>query len=203
MMHHSGLTVPTLVLCVAVAFAASCSRTQYVDAGGSDLIVSPDRMNLQDWSLLADQAVQDMVVSGSLSRYSSSSPPGLLLNPLKNQTGEQFDGDAILKKIRIALLATGRVQVITAGDASQSGEDALAQRAKSKRQLSAGLADPLADVPGLTIQAKLLADRVKASGQTQTAYLLQLTLTDTTSGRGVWEGEAKVVKRGASARVGY
>ena len=47
---------------------AGCQKAQYVDPKGNDLIVNADRMNIQDWNLLADQVVQSMVNSGVLAR---------------------------------------------------------------------------------------------------------------------------------------
>ena len=80
-----------------------CQKAQYVDPKGNDLVVNADRMNIQDWSLLADQAVQSMVNSGVLARLPNQ-PAGVLLNPVINTTTQQFDTDGIMKKIRISLL---------------------------------------------------------------------------------------------------
>ncbi len=201
-MNHAPW-IPCTALLLGAFLLPSCAKTTYVDGKGNDLVVSAGRMNIQDWTQLSDKVVQSMVTSGVLQSYSAGGPAGLLLNPLQNDTGEQFDGDAILKKIRIALLQTGRVQVITAGSMGLAAEDPIAQRAKARQQLAAGLEDPLADVPALTIQAKIFRDRVRAEGQQQSAYFLQMTLTDTKSGRGIWEDEVSIVKRGSKSAIGF
>jgi len=136
--------------------------------------------------MLADQVVQDLLASGVLARYGNSGQPaGAMLGQLQNNTGESFDGDAILTKIRIALLQTGRVQVITTGGVGVAAEDPIAQRAKERQRLAPGLGNPLEDVPQITIQSKIFRDQVKAQGQLQTAYFLQMKLTDTATGRAV------------------
>ncbi|MFM8698371.1 MAG: hypothetical protein ACKOF7_06850, partial [Phycisphaerales bacterium] len=65
-----------------------------------------------------------VVSSGVLSRYGNAGrPAALLLNPVQNQTGESIDPEAITKLVRMRLLATGRVQVITGSTMGMEAED--------------------------------------------------------------------------------
>jgi PBP1b-binding outer membrane lipoprotein LpoB len=182
---HSATRIPTAVSALLAASAlllgSGCQNAKYVDPKGNELVVNVDRMNIQDWSMLSDQVVQSMVSSGTLARLPAQ-PAGLLLNPVVNTTTQQFDTDAIMKKIRIALINTGRVEVIMADD------------------LFGGAEDRIADI---TITAKLLEDRARAGSTRQVAYILQMSLTNTTTGRSVWEGEAQIVKQGERASVGF
>ncbi len=204
---HTLTTSAALTTLLALPFATGCkSPTRYVDAGGNDVIVNAGKMNVQDWSLLADQCTQSMISAGVLQRYGDQSKPaGVLLNALVNQTTEQFDGDAILKKIRIALLNTGRVEVIMTAGPGGRAEDPIAQSAQQSKAFMSGDDNALMakNTPDLTLTAKLLQDQTKAGSDTQTTYILQMTLTDTTSGRGIWEGEANVMKRGGKATIGF
>ncbi len=194
-------------LLVAIPCANGCkSPTRYVDAGGNDVIVNAGKMNVQDWSLLADQCTQSMISAGVLQRYGDQSKPaGVLLNALVNETTEQFDGDAILKKIRIALLNTGRVEVIMTAGPGGRAEDPIAQSAQQAKAFMSGNDNALMakNTPDLTLTAKLLQDQTKSGSDTQSTYILQMTLTDTPSGRGIWEGEANVMKRGGKATIGF
>ncbi|MSR42080.1 MAG: hypothetical protein EXS10_09320 [Phycisphaerales bacterium] len=196
-----------LALFTALTLSTGCkSNTRYVDAGSNDVIVSAGQMNVQDWSLLADQCTQSMISAGVLQRYGDQSKPaGLLLNALVNETTEQFDGDAILKKIRIALLNTGRVEVIMTAGPGGRAEDPIAQSAQQSKAFMAAADNQMMaqNTPDLTLTAKLLQNQIKASGDTQSTYILQMTLTDTTTGRGIWEGEANVMKRGGKATIGF
>ncbi|MFZ4750495.1 MAG: penicillin-binding protein activator LpoB [Phycisphaerales bacterium] len=204
-------TMRTLALIASSATAtallftlAGCNQAKYVDPKGNELVVNVDRMNIQDWSMLADQVIQSMVSSGTLARLPNQ-PAGLLLNPCVNTTTQQFDTDAIIKKIRIALLNTGRVEVIMADDMFGGAEDRIAREAQRRKDRAAGVDTDASNrnVPDVTITAKLLEDRTRAGNTRQVAYILQMSLTNTTTGRAVWEGEAQIVKQGDKASVGF
>ncbi|MFM1803458.1 MAG: hypothetical protein RL136_337 [Planctomycetota bacterium] len=192
-------------LASALAFLPmGCQKAQYVDPKGNELVVNVDRMNIQDWSMLSDQVIQSMVTSGTLARLPNQ-PAGLLLNPVVNTTTQQFDTDAIMKKIRIALMNTGRVEVIMADDLFGGAEDRIAREAQRRKDRAAGVDTDASNrnVPDITITAKLLEDRARAGNTRQVAYILQMSLTNTTSGRAMWEGEAQIVKQGERASVGF
>ena len=198
-------TLLTISAIAAVTLAtAACNKAQYVDPKGKDLVVNVDRMNIQDWSMLSDQVVQSMVSSGVLSRLPNQ-PAGMLLNPCVNTTTQQFDTDAIIKKIRIALMNTGRVEVIMADDMFGGAEDRIAREAQRRKDKAAGVDTDASNknVPDVTVTAKLLEDRTRAGSTRQVAYILQMTLTNTATGRAVWEGEAQVVKQGERSSVGF
>ncbi len=195
----------TISAIAAVTLAsAACNKAKYVDPKGKDLVVNVDRMNIQDWSMLSDQVVQSMVSSGVLSRLPNQ-PAGMLLNPCVNTTTQQFDTDAIIKKIRIALMNTGRVEVIMSDDMFGGAEDRIAREAQRRKDKSAGIDTDASNknVPDVTVTAKLLEDRTRAGSTRQVAYILQMTLTNTATGRAVWEGEAQVVKQGERSSVGF
>lgn len=204
-MRHPAFihTVSFVLLALPLSFAG-CQKAHYVDPKGNELVVNADRMNIQDWTILADQATQSLVSSGALSRLPTQ-PAGLLLNPVINTTTQQFDTDAIMKKIRISLMNTGRVEVIMADDLFGGAEDRIAREAQRRKDRAAGVDTDASNknVPDVTITAKLIEDRARAGNTRQVAYVLQLTLTNTTSGRAIWEGEASVVKQGERASVGF
>ena len=145
-----------------------------------------------------------MVGSGVLTRLPNQ-PAGILLNQPINTTTQQFDTDAIMKKIRISLLNTGRVQVIMTSDLGGTPEDKIAAKAQAIKEQKAGRGGEvnMANVPDATLTAKLIEDRVRAGNTRQVAYVLQMSLTDTNTGRAIWEGEAQVVKQGEKSGVGF
>lgn len=191
-----------LAAALVAAVAASC-KTVYVDPDGPDVAVSPDRINTQDWTALANAISTKLVSSGVLSAYArDGKPAGLLLNPVQNQTGEALDPEAITKLVRIQLLDTGRVQVITGSSMGMAAEDPIVAKAQQRKRLAAGLEDPLADVPDLSARLRLFRDQVRVDGKTQSAYFLQMTLSDTSTQRAVWEGQASLMKRGSRTTIG-
>jgi len=181
-----------------------CQKAQYVDPKGNDLVVNADRMNIQDWNLLADQVVQSMVNSGVLARLPNQ-PAGVLLNPVINTTTQQFDTDGIMKKIRISLLNTGRCEVIMTAGPGGRAEDKIAQDAQALKDFQSGKDNQVNpnNVPDATLTAKLIEDRARSGSTRQVAYVLQMSLTNTTTGRAVWEGEASVIKQGERSSVGF
>jgi uncharacterized protein (TIGR02722 family) len=205
---HSALAVLSSVA-FTVAFTGAfisvgCQNATYVNPKGNDLIVNADRMNVQDWSLLADQTVQSMMTSGVLARLPNQ-PAGILLNPVINTTTQQFDTDAIMKKIRIALLNSGRCEVIMTGRFGGRPEDQIANDAQAYKDSQAGrdgLVNP-STVPDATLTAKLIEDRASSGSTKQVVYVLQMSMTDTTSGRAIWEGEAQIAKQGQKSAVGF
>ena len=181
-----------------------CQKAQYVDPKGNDLVVNADRMNIQDWNLLADQVVQSMVNSGVLARLPNQ-PAGVLLNPVINTTTQQFDTDGIMKKIRISLLNTGRCEVIMTAGPGGRAEDKIAQDAQALKDFQSGKDNQVNpnNVPDATLTAKLIEDRARSGSTRQVAYVLQMSLTNTSTGRAVWEGEASVIKQGQRSSVGF
>jgi hypothetical protein len=197
----------TLALVAAVSSTlalAACQKAQYVDPKGNDLVVSLDKMNIQDWNQLADQVVQQMVTSGALARMQNQ-PARLLLNRPINKTSESFDTDAIMKKIRISLLNTGKAEIIMTSGPGGRAEDPIARDAANARAFASGTDNQLNEkrLPDATLTAKLLEDRSRSGSTRQVAYILQMSLTDTNRETAVWEGEAQVVKQGTKSGVGF
>lgn len=184
--------------------AVGCQKAQYVDPKGTELVVNADRMNVQDWSLLADQLVQSMASSGVLERLPNP-PAGILINPVVNSTTQQFDTDAIMKKIRIALLNTGRCEVIMTAGPGGRAEDPIAKDAQALKDFQSGKDNRpnMANVPDATLTAKLLEDRARSGSTRQVTYVLQMSMTNTSTGRAVWEDEAQIVKQGQRSSVGF
>lgn len=194
------------LLCALPAGLLSCQSKPavYVDPKGNELIVNVDRMNIQDWGLLADELVQSLVTSGVLERLPNQ-PAGILLNPVVNNTTQEFDTDGIMKKIRIALLRTGRVQVIMTTGPGGRAEDQIAADTKNYKDFMSkkdSAPDPRT-LPDATLTAKLLEDRARSGNLRQVAYVLQMTLTDVNSGRGIWEDESTKMKQGTKSSAGF
>lgn len=197
-LHH----IAAAAIAASAALLTGC-RTQYVDAHGTHLAVSPDRMNTQDWTELAQRIVDELIASGALLRYGSGgAPASILLSPVQDQTGERIDPEAITKIVRMRLMATGRVAVITGNSVAGAAEDPIVAKSAERRRLAAGLEDPFEGVPDLSGRLRLFRDQVHVDGATQSGYFLQLTLSDTATQRSVWEGQATVMKRGSKTTIG-
>ena len=106
--------------------------------------------------------------------------------------------DMLLKRIRIALLQTGKVVTdITAGLGGP--EDPLADA--SKRQAAFASGKKLRR-PDYTLSGKIIEDRARAGNIREVTYFFQLTLA-TPDGLAVWEGEKRIPKQGEKPSVGW
>jgi len=200
--HQNLLKFKIFMLAGFFLFIPAC-KTTYVDPNGLNVAVSPNEINTQDWSALANRIASELVKSNVLTPYGrDGKPAGILLNPLQNQTGENIDPEAITKLVRIQLLNTGRVQVMTGSSMGMEAEDPIVAKAQQKRRLAVGLEDPLGDVPDLSARLRLFKNTVHIEDQTQTAYFLQMTLSDAATQRAVWEGQATLMKRGSKVTIG-
>jgi len=196
-MHRITIIVPT-----ALAVLAGCQSAQYQDSQGTTLIVSLDKVNIQDFASAADAMVNSMVEAGVLSK--SAHQPALLgISKVENRTDTQFDTDELVKKIRVALLKGGRAQVTQQLTLGNSKEDPLGDQANQMKRFQDGTDHQPVELPDFTLSGKILFDRASAGSTKQVAYIFQMTLIDTSNNRVVWEDEKTIVKQGQKNNIGF
>lgn len=203
-MHPRLLAIGLLSLLPVGMLSCQSQSARYVDPKGNELIVNVDRMNIQEWDMLAGDLVQSLVTSGVLERLPNQ-PAGILLNPVVNTTTQEFDTDGIMKKIRTQLLKTGRVQVITTTGPGGRAEDQIASDTKAFNDIMRNkdsTTDPRT-LPDATLTAKLIEDRARDGKLRQVSYVLQMSLTDVNSGRAIWEDESIRTKAGTKSSTGF
>jgi len=197
-MHASA---PCLALALVVLVCCGPQAT-YKDSQGNDLVVSLDQPNIQDFNKAADKMVQSMMVSGVLNN-APRNPAVLGISRIVNDTSSQFDTDQLTKKIRIALLQTGKIEVTNTIGLGGVVEDPMAKSVQDMKDFESGKSNQTPDLPDYTLTAKILENRTSAGNNKQVSYIFQLSLTDTRSGRGVWEGEETITKQGTKNSVGF
>lgn len=193
--------VSTLALC-AVVVSAGCRPTQYVDSKGTNLVVSMNQVNIQDFEQASEALVTSMIDSGVLAR-APRQPAALSISRVINDTSRQFDTDQLMKKIRIALLQTGKVQVTQAVGYGGKVEDPMAKETYEAKRFLDGKSQTPVDLPDFTITAKILENATSAGSTKQISYIFQMSLADTASGRLVWEGEKTITKQGEKNAIGF
>jgi uncharacterized protein (TIGR02722 family) len=197
------MRIATIALVTTLATLAACGpQATYKDSRGDDLVVSLDQPNIQDFNLAADKMVQSMMVSGVLNN-APRKPAVLGISRIVNDTSSQFDTDQLTKKIRIALLNTGKIEVTNTIGLDGKPEDPMAKGVQDMKDFESGRSNKTPDLPDYTLTAKILENRTSAGNVKQVSYIFQLSLTDTRSGRGVWEGEETITKQGAKNSVGF
>ena len=204
-MNSSAATLSSLALsAIAGAFASGCgSPATYKDSRGNDLVVSLDKVNVQDFNQAADKLVQSMATSGVLAN-APRKPAVLGISRVVNDTSDQFDTDQLLKRIRVALLQTGKVQVSTTVGLGGRAEDPMAKGTKDMNDFVSGKGSAVPDnLPDYTLTAKILENRASAGSTKQVTYTFQMSLTDVRSGNAVWEGNEEITKQGSKSSLGF
>ena len=186
--------LPLLALSAAALLGlAGCStNAHYVDPAGSRAVTEVGRINVQDFANAADTMVNSLIDSLISKDKLKSAAPGepalMAISRIQNSTGQQFDTDQLVKKIRIQLLKTGKVQTSTAVNLGEP-EDPLAAQGNAR-------------AADYTLSGKIIEDRAQAGKLRQASFIFQLSLS-TRAGVAVWEEEKTIIKQGTRPSVGF
>ena len=188
------------LLAASAACVTGCrTNAHYVETGGRDSIVSVSRINDQDFIQAANAATSDLLASGVLDRVKS--PPAVLaMSRIVNNTAQQVDIDLLTKKIRVALLQSGKAVTTTTFGLGGQAEDPLAKGIQQQKEFE-GEQKPQR-LPDFTLSGKIIQNTDRAGSINQTTYSFQLSLTDQ-QGYAVWEGEKQITKQGSKSAVGF
>lgn len=164
-------------------------------------------LNAGDFDQAADAAIGSLLGSGAVDR-----PGGgryvLVISRIINDTTQRIDTDQLVKKIRIALLRSGKV-VTTTAIGLDGAEDEMTHAARELR----GSAE--FDQRGVAGQGQLQAPDFSLSGKIiqrvnsidrrtqQVDYYFQLTLTDINTGLAFWEDEYPITKVGKARTTSW
>ena len=188
-------------LLAAIPFIViGCATDHVIETGGRESIVTVGQINIQDYIQAANASVNDLLASGALDHVAN--PPAVIaISRIVNSTGQQIDTDLLAKKIRIALLNSGKAQTTTTIGLGGQAEDPLA---KSVGDENAFLNDQKSTrLPNFTLSGKIIETLARAGSTRQSTYSFQLSLTDTKTGNAVWEGEKEITKQGTHPVVGF
>ena len=180
-------------------FTGCATDSHYVETGGRQSVVNVGQINIQDYIQAANSAVQELLAAGALDRVSN--PPAVLaMSRIVNNTGQQIDTDLLTKKIRVALLQSGKAVTTTTYGLGGKAEDPLA---KGMQQENEFLNDQKATrIPDFSLSGKIIETTARAGSTRQSTYSFQLALTDK-QGLAVWEGEKEITKQGSRSSVGF
>jgi uncharacterized protein (TIGR02722 family) len=195
----------TSVVSVAVAalLVGCATPAKYVESNSSRLVTNVEKVNIQDFANAADTMVNSLIDNlinqGKLQSSVPSEPAMLAISRISNNTGSQFDMDLLVKKIRVALLRTGKVQTTTTMGLG-GPEDPLA--AEQQRAQEVFEDKKRSRLPDYTLSGKIVEERSLAGRIYQSSFVFQLSLTSR-AGVAVWEEEKTIVKQGNKPTVGF
>jgi uncharacterized protein (TIGR02722 family) len=181
-------------------FFAGCqtTETRTIDSTGPESL-NTAAINPQDWANAADQLVQSLLSGGALEK-APRQPAILAIDRVINNTSLSIDTDLLIKKIRVALIQSGKVAVT---NTMGLGERAVvASEAAEMNEMTTGQKIP-PRAPDYTLYAKLIQQTDRANGKTQNTYTFQMSLVDVRTGLTAWEEEKEIAKQTRRATVGW
>jgi hypothetical protein len=191
---------PILAAAVSLISAGCATNAHYIQTGGSQSVVTIGQINIQDYMQAADTMTGELLASGALDKVSN--PPAVLaISRIVNNTGQQIDMDLLTKKIRVALLNSGKAQTTTTMGLGGTAEDPMAKGLQQENEFMND--QRTTRKPDFTLSGKIIQLTAKAGNTSQSTYSFQLSLTDPKTGLAVWEGEKEITKQGTRSSVGF
>jgi uncharacterized protein (TIGR02722 family) len=200
-MKTSLLLVP--VAAAAVLVAGCSTPATYVETGGNQMVVNVGQINIQDFNNAAQTMVQSLIDNfintGQCKSGVASEPALMAISKIVNNTSKQIDTDLLVKKIRVALNRTGKIQTTTTMGLGGAEDPLAADQQKAQEFFDD---KKHARLPDYTLSGKIIETRAKAGSTRQSTFSFQLSLTSK-AGVAVWEEEKEITKQGSSSTVGF
>jgi uncharacterized protein (TIGR02722 family) len=163
-------------------------------------------LDSRDFDSAAQQLVQRLLTSGAIDH-----PGGgryvIAISRITNDTMQRIDTDQLIKKIRVAVLRSGKAAITTSISAN-GAEDDMSVRVRELRESQeysqkniAGGGEMVA--PDLSLSGKFLQNNNRVDNGQRVEYLFQLSLTDLHSGVAIWEDEVDIKKLGTNTTVAW
>ena len=163
-------------------------------------------LDARDFGAAAQSLVQKLLLSGAVD-HRGGGRYVVAISRITNDTMQRIDTDELIKKIRVALLNSGKA-VITTAIADNGAEDPMTMRMRELRKSNefnqanvAGAHEMVA--PDLSLSGKILQHNNLVDNGQRIDYTFQLSLTDLHTGLAVWEDEAPIAKLGTNATVAW
>src|SRR5271170_51057 len=151
--------LPVVATAISLVGAGCATNAHYVQTGGSESVVTIGQINIQDYIQAANAATSDLLASGALDRVTT--PPAVLaISRIVNNTGQQIDTDLLTKKIRIALLQSGKAVTTTTMGLGGTAEDPLAKGLQQENEFKSD--QQSTRTPDFTLSGKIIQLAVKA-----------------------------------------
>ena len=194
------IILPFLAAAIPLIGAGCGTNAHYIQTGGNQSVVNIGQINIQDYIQAANTMTSELLASGALDRVAT--PPAVLaISRIVNNTGQQIDTDLLTKKIRVAVLQSGKALTTTTFGLGGKAEDPMAQGLQQENDFKSDA--KTTRTPDFTLSGKIIQLAVKSGDTSQSTYSFQLSLTDAKNGLAVWEGEKEITKQGTRSSVGF
>lgn len=202
-LHTRGLLLLTLL---ALLLAGCAQRTVIVDRETDD--ADPTlALEYRDFEFAAMEAVDSLLKSGAVD-HPEDKRYVMAVSRVTNDTMQRIDTDQLIRKVRIALLQSGKV-VTTSAISGEGSQDALIEEVRRQRDSEEFRSDTKVEKgtlisPDFGLTGKIMQRNINRDRKTQQVeYYFQLVLTDLRDGLAVWEHETPIIKRGSNRSVAW
>lgn len=195
------------MILLVIGFLYGCNSTAVKVNTDNDEAPTVIGLGYRDFDEAASELIGSLLKSRALV-HPEEQRYVIVISKIKNDTMQRIDTDQLIKKMRIALLNSGKALVTSALGANGAEDDMSYQtrelRANEEfnqtRVSSSGqLIAPDYSLSGKIIQRNNTVD----SRTTQVEYYFMLSLTDIETGLVFWEDEKRIIKRGRSNIVSW
>jgi uncharacterized protein (TIGR02722 family) len=198
----------TLSMALAATLFTGCATpTTNIDMN-NDKSQAVMGLDYRDFQAVAQNMINSLIESGSVSK-----PGGgryvMVISRIINDTMQHIDTDQLIKKIRVALLRSGKVVVTTAVGAN-GPEDKMAMKTRKNLRGNAEFNQKTVAkkgqmvAPDLSLSGKIIQKNITINSDTQRVeYYFQMTLTDINTGLAFWEDERVIGKQGSNKSVAW
>ena len=200
-MKHLVLATAALLLCVGCSTSA-----RYVNPHAGQGVTTVGDINTQDWGTAADQMIQSLLRREDLAAADGRRMV-VMVGRIRNATGTRIDTDLLTKKIRVALLNSGKFVITTAvgldgpEDPASMALTELRESEEFDQSTVAGKGEKIA--PDYSLSGKIIELNARSGRTRQATYTFQLSMTDIRTGLAFWEDEREITKMGRRPSVSW
>jgi uncharacterized protein (TIGR02722 family) len=193
-----------LTLFMGTIFFAGCThKPEYLPENSPKSSIVTMGIDRQDFEKATSDMAKSLLSSGALDK-SGGGKNVVMMSDIVNDTTQRFDVKFLTKKLRIAILNSGKA-IITSAVGTQ--RDDLAQDSRKLRdndefKKSTVIQKNTLYAPSLSLSGSILQRTAKANKDDQIVeYYFQLSLTDIKTGLVTWEDEVVIGKIGSNDTV--
>jgi len=201
-MKSKELIISTLFI-TTILFTACSQKPEYLPENSPKSSVVTMGIDRQDFEKAASDMVASLLESGALNK-SAGGKYVVMMSDIVNDTTQRIDVKFLTKKMRIAILNSGKA-IMTSAVGTQ--RDDLAQDSRTLRdndefKKSTVIKKNTLYAPELSLSGNILQITAKANKDDQIVeYYFQLSMTDIKTGLVTWEDEVVIGKIGSNDTV--
>ncbi len=196
------LIMTMVILFATILFTGCATKPQYVKSADKPITMGLDR---RDFEKAANAAIKDLLQSGVMQKRDGGRYV-VAMGRVVNDTTQRIDTAMLTKKIRIALLKSGKA-IMTTAVAAGGPEDEMTKEVRRLRADDEFKQSTIAKkgtiyAPDMSLSGKIIQRTAKADSKNQLVeYYIQLTMTQLDTGLAIWEGETTIGKVGSNDTV--